>query len=173
MAHSVHYKYFGQSISSDSLNVMQKASILAIFLQQEHQWKLLSTHWILCIPTGYPLHAPEAYFPYFRKHNVTNIIRLNKKIYDARRFTEAGFRHDDMFFIDGSTPSEAIMQRFIDICENAPGAIAVHCKGEVVTCWILVVTVQPFQGPPQVACRKRITVPCKVYSLRFWVWFVE
>ncbi|KAJ8383345.1 hypothetical protein AAFF_G00222050 [Aldrovandia affinis] len=29
---------------------------------------------------GYPLHSPEAYFPYFRKHNVTAVIRLNKKI---------------------------------------------------------------------------------------------
>ncbi len=78
---------------------------------------------------GYPLHAPEAYFPYFRKHNVTTIIRLNKKIYDARRFTDAGFDHFDMFFVDGSVPSDSILQRFLEICENADGAIAVHCKG--------------------------------------------
>lgn len=80
---------------------------------------------------GYPLHAPEAYFPYFRKHNVTAIIRLNKKIYDARRFTDAGFDHYDLFFIDGSVPSEAIVRQFLEICENAEGAIAVHCKGTV------------------------------------------
>ncbi|XP_016373376.1 dual specificity protein phosphatase CDC14A [Sinocyclocheilus rhinocerous] len=40
------------------------------------------------IENGYPLHAPEAYFPYFRKHNITTIIRLNKKMYEAKRFTE-------------------------------------------------------------------------------------
>jgi len=39
---------------------------------------------LLCL--GYPLHAPEAYFPYFRKHGVSCIIRLNKKMYDSRRF---------------------------------------------------------------------------------------
>ena len=79
---------------------------------------------------GYPLHAPEAYFPYFRKHNVTGIVRLNKKIYDARRFTDAGFEHYDLFFIDGSTPSDSILNRFLDISESSKGAIAVHCKGK-------------------------------------------
>ncbi|KAL0603716.1 Dual specificity protein phosphatase CDC14A, partial [Plecturocebus cupreus] len=78
---------------------------------------------------GYPLHAPEAYFPYFKKHNVTAVVRLNKKIYEAKRFTDAGFEHYDLFFIDGSTPSDNIVRRFLNICENTEGAIAVHCKG--------------------------------------------
>lgn len=81
--------------------------------------------------SGYPLHAPEAYIPYFRKHNITAIIRLNKKMYDARRFTEAGFEHHDLFFVDGSTPNDSIVRKFLNICENAEGAIAVHCKGPV------------------------------------------
>jgi len=78
---------------------------------------------------GYPFHSPESYFAYFRKRNVTNIIRLNKKMYDTRRFTDAGFFHHDLFFMDGSTPSDHIVRRFIDLCESANGAIAVHCKG--------------------------------------------
>lgn len=80
-------------------------------------------------PPGYPLHAPEAYFPYFRKHNVMTVVRLNKKIYDSRRFTDAGFDHYDLFFADGSTPSDAITQRFLHICESTNSAVAVHCKG--------------------------------------------
>ncbi|XP_013154480.1 dual specificity protein phosphatase CDC14A isoform X3 [Falco peregrinus] len=95
------------------------------------------------LENGYPLHAPEAYFPYFKKHNVTSVIRLNKKIYDAKRFTDAGFEHYDLFFIDGSTPSDSIVQRFLNICENAEGAIAVHCKaglgrtGTLIACYIM------------------------------------
>ena len=78
---------------------------------------------------GYVLHSPESYFSYFKKHNVTMIVRLNKKLYDAQTFIKNGFDHKDLFFIDGSTPSDAIMREFLEIAERATGAIAVHCKG--------------------------------------------
>ncbi|KAG7489723.1 dual specificity protein phosphatase CDC14B-like isoform X2 [Solea senegalensis] len=95
------------------------------------------------IENGYPLHAPEAYIPYFRKHNVTTVIRLNKKMYDARRFTDSGFEHHDLFFVDGSTPNDSIVRKFLNICENAEGAIAVHCKaglgrtGTLIGCYMM------------------------------------
>lgn len=95
------------------------------------------------IDNGYPLHAPESYFPYFRLHKVSTIIRLNKKIYDAKRFVKGGFQHEDLFFTDGSTPSDDILQQFLTICENAAGGIAVHCKaglgrtGSLIGCYIM------------------------------------
>jgi len=95
------------------------------------------------IENGYPLHSPESYFPYFRLHNVTCIVRLNKKIYDCKRFTNAGFQHEDLFFIDGSTPPDSILKRFLDICEATPGAVAVHCKaglgrtGSLIGCYMM------------------------------------
>ena len=55
---------------------------------------------------------------------------MNKKIYDAKRFTDAGFEHFDLFFNDGSTPSEAITLKFLNLVEQAKGGVAVHCKGE-------------------------------------------
>ena len=95
------------------------------------------------IENGYPLHAPEAYFPYFRKHHIRTVIRLNKKIYPASRFTDAGFDHYDLFFTDGSTPPLHILRKFLAIVEKMEGAAAVHCKaglgrtGSLVACYMM------------------------------------
>ena len=62
------------------------------------------------IENGYPLHAPEAYIPYFKKHNITTVVRLNKKLYDAKRFTDHNIEHFELFFIDGSVPSDMIVR---------------------------------------------------------------
>lgn len=81
------------------------------------------------IDNGYPCHAPETYFNYFRQNNVSTIIRLNLKLYNGSRFVNAGFDHKELFFTDGSKPSDPILKEFLQICEEANGAIAVHCKG--------------------------------------------
>lgn len=80
------------------------------------------------IKNGYLYHAPETYFPYFRQNGVGTVVRLNVKMYDAARFVDAGFAHLDLYFVDGSTPSDAILRKFLAVAERTPAALAVHCK---------------------------------------------
>ncbi|XP_028450154.1 dual specificity protein phosphatase CDC14AB-like [Perca flavescens] len=95
------------------------------------------------IENGYPLHAPEAYFPYFCQNGITAVVRLNRKLYDGRQFEDAGFEHHDLFFLDGTTPSDLIIRRFLHVCESTEGAVAVHCKaglgrtGTLIGCYLM------------------------------------
>jgi len=68
------------------------------------------------------------YFDLWRERNVTAVVRLNNKTYDRKDFLEAGFHHYDLFFADGFPPPSDIVYKFLEICENEKGAIAVHCK---------------------------------------------
>jgi hypothetical protein len=43
--------------------------------------------------------APENYTNIFKQLNVTTVVRLNKKSYDRRQFTDNGFKHVEMYFI--------------------------------------------------------------------------
>lgn len=77
-------------------------------------------------------HSPASYVNIFNHLKVTKVVRLNEPKYDKAGFTMRGITHDDLFFVDGSTPADDIVQRFLTISEshfaNNRGAIAVHCK---------------------------------------------
>lgn len=94
-------------------------------------------------PDGLPAHTPDDYAPIFKKYGVSTVIRLNKKCYDRKRFTDHGFAHYDLYFVDGTTPPAAILDRFLQICESHKGTIAVHCKaglgrtGTTIGCYIM------------------------------------
>lgn len=81
-----------------------------------------------CFFVGVSSNNAEVYFSYFRNHNITTIVRLNAPQYPAKRFTDAGFEHYDLIYPDGTSPPMAILHRFLRICENSRGAVAVHCK---------------------------------------------
>lgn len=76
----------------------------------------------------YPALTPELYSNLFKKLNVTDVVRLNNKTYEAERFVRQGLKHWDLYFLDGSVPHESIVQDFIGITDRASGSVAVHCK---------------------------------------------
>jgi len=92
---------------------------------------------------GWVMLGPEDYIPIFQQMGVTSVIRFNKKAYEKQTFIDAGINHHDMYFLDGGCPSEAIVERFIEVCEQETGAIAIHCKaglgrtGTLTACYLM------------------------------------
>ena len=72
--------------------------------------------------------TPEDYADLFRDLKVELVIRLNEPVYDRERFVKEGIEHVDLPFVDGGTPTDDIVAKFLEICEATKGAIAVHCK---------------------------------------------
>jgi len=83
--------------------------------------------------------TPSDYIPYFQRKNVGLVVRLNKKQYDENDFRTAGIDHFEQYYLDGSCPSYAILQKVIAAFETVPQdkGFAVHCKaglGRTGTC---------------------------------------
>eukprot|EP01071_Lankesteria_metandrocarpae_P008127 Lankesteria_metandrocarpae@DN4877_c0_g1_i2.p1 len=83
-----------------------------------------------CGPTTNSDHccSPQDYIRDFKMLGIKLVIRLNRKQYNRKVFTDAGIKHVDLYFCDGSCPPEAVVEKFLSTCEEEPGAIAVHCK---------------------------------------------
>jgi cell division cycle 14 len=76
---------------------------------------------------GYRVCTAEELVPVFRDLGITTVIRLNGKTYEESIFRDAGIAHVDLFFQDGTCPSEEILHSFLKIVDQ-PGIVALHCK---------------------------------------------
>ncbi|EED79330.1 candidate tyrosine protein phosphatase [Postia placenta Mad-698-R] len=68
---------------------------------------------------------------YFEKQNVKLVVRLNNPLYDRQVFMDRGINHYELYFDDGTNPTDEIVRKFIDLADEvveAGGVVAVHCK---------------------------------------------
>ena len=92
---------------------------------------------------GYRTFTPEDYTSIFKKWKINLVVRLNKVTYDKDKFVKNGIKHMDLYFIDGSTPSEEIIETFLDAAEKEKHGLAVHCKaglgrtGSLIACYAM------------------------------------
>ena len=57
------------------------------------------------------------------------VIRLNNKLYDRETFLEHGIDHMELYFEDGTNPTDEIVRTFIDVADRvieSGGVVAVH-----------------------------------------------
>jgi cell division cycle 14 len=66
---------------------------------------------------------------YFEKKNIKVVVRLNTELYDKQVFIDRGINHIELYFDDGTNPTDEIVRTFIDLADpivEAGGAVAVH-----------------------------------------------
>lgn len=111
------YEYY-EKVNNGDMNWIVPGKFLAFSGPSEHARD----------PDGYRRWTPDDYVPVFKKIGVTHVVRLNHKQYDEERFKKQGIKHTDLYFTDGSCPSDEIIAQFLKIVEQEKGAVAVHCK---------------------------------------------
>ncbi|KAL4241349.1 protein-tyrosine phosphatase family protein [Abortiporus biennis] len=68
---------------------------------------------------------------YFQQRNVKLVVRLNNPLYDRQVFLDRGINHTELYFDDGTNPTDEIVRQFIDMADEViegGGVVAVHCK---------------------------------------------
>ncbi|KAG7096662.1 hypothetical protein E1B28_004077 [Marasmius oreades] len=68
---------------------------------------------------------------YFEKRNIQLVVRLNTELYDRNTFLDRGINHMELYFDDGTNPTDEIVRTFLDVADRvveAGGVVAVHCK---------------------------------------------
>jgi cell division cycle 14 len=95
------------------------------------------------LPTAF-----ENCLEYFEKKGVQLVVRLNHALYDKQHFLDRGMEHLELYFDDGTNPTDDIVRKFIQVSdpivsnggEHRPskhfriranaiaGVVAIHCK---------------------------------------------
>lgn len=86
---------------------------------------------------------------YFEKRSVRMVVRLNTELYDRKVFLEHGIDHVEMYFDDGTNPTDEITRKFIDLSDEIisnGGAVAVHVRWQTLLIQALSLTLVAVQG---------------------------
>ncbi|EIW73017.1 hypothetical protein TREMEDRAFT_25011, partial [Tremella mesenterica DSM 1558] len=77
-------------------------------------------------------HSFKCVMKVFSEEKVGLVVRLNEELYDRKRFLDQGMEHVEMYFDDGSNPTDAMVREFIrlseTVIEKQGRKVAVHCK---------------------------------------------
>lgn len=68
---------------------------------------------------------------YFEKRNIRLVVRLNTELYDRTTFLDRGIDHMELYFDDGTNPTDEIVRTFIDVADRIieeGGVVAVHVR---------------------------------------------
>jgi len=68
---------------------------------------------------------------YFEKRNIKLVVRLNTELYDRKTFLDRGIDHMELYFDDGTNPTDEIVRTFINIVDRiveSGGVVAVHVR---------------------------------------------
>lgn len=68
---------------------------------------------------------------FFEERGVKLVVRLNNVLYDRQTFLERNIDHVELFFEDGTNPSDEIVRSFLDMSDkiiSAGGVVAVHVR---------------------------------------------
>ena len=76
---------------------------------------------------GWKVATPRELVPVFKAKGITCVVRLCQKFYDKKPLVDAGMKHVEMYFMDGSNPPLDIREKFLQLIEG-PDVVALHCK---------------------------------------------
>jgi len=93
---------------------------------------------------GSYLFGPDKYIEFFKEKGVSTVVRLNDPdAYNKSEFTSAGIKVADFYFDESTNPANHLVRRFLKLCVQEKGAIAVHSKfglgraGTLVAVWLM------------------------------------